>query len=268
MHPIQSVYGVDFSGAANAGKHIWIAKATLHDQQLTIEACLPASALPNGGNDRPQAIAALGTLIANSSYALLGLDFPFSLHHTQLHAKTWTDFALSFAQRYPTVDAFRAACGGRGNELRRQTDIDTGTPFAAGNLRMYRQTYYGICDLLAPLVQSQSAVVFPMQPLDGDKPVVIEVCPAVTLRRLQARLPNYKEPGSDSRTTREHILAVIEAQSVTFSSPALRTAVLKNPRGDALDSVIAVYATASTWRKSLLQAKPTPLELLEGKVYG
>ncbi|MDX2138942.1 MAG: DUF429 domain-containing protein [Chloroflexota bacterium] len=268
MVVFQSVYGVDFSGAANAGKHIWIANGVVTDNVLTIKQCFPASALPNSSNDRQQAITALRTHIANSTHALFGLDFPFSLHQSQLHSNTWTDFALAFAQRYPTADAFRAACGGRGNELRRQTDLDTGTPFAAGNLRMYRQTYYGIRDLLAPLVRSQTAVIFPMQPPEGNKPVVIEVCPAVTLRRLQARLPNYKEHGAESIATRQRIMAALEGAGVTFVDTALRARVLDNARGDALDSVIAAYGAAATFCNGAFQTQPSLLELLEGKVYG
>jgi hypothetical protein len=268
MVAFRSIYGVDFSGAANAGKHIWIAKGILTGNVLTIEECLPASVLPGGGNDRAQAIQALRILIANSQNALFGLDFPFSLHHSQLNSRTWIEFVLAFAQHYPTADAFRAACGGRGNELRRQTDRDTGTPFAAGNLRMYRQTYYGIRDMLAPLVQSQAAVVFPMQLLDDNTPTVIEVCPAVTLRRLQARLPNYKDHSAESSATRQRIMTALVSASVAFADTALRTVVLDNARGDALDSVIAAYGAATAFRNGAFQIEPTEVEALEGKVYG
>jgi len=42
----RSVYGVDFSGAEDAGRKIWVATGTIEGRTLRIEQCQPGEALP------------------------------------------------------------------------------------------------------------------------------------------------------------------------------------------------------------------------------
>ena len=39
MQPIHDIYGIDFSGAQDAGKKIWIAKDIVKGETLLIENC-------------------------------------------------------------------------------------------------------------------------------------------------------------------------------------------------------------------------------------
>lgn len=266
MEPRAHIYGLDFSGAQNAASHIWIARGVLHDRTLHILDCQSAQML-FGKLRRDATLAALREMFARSGDALWGCDFPFSLHRSQLHADNWLDFALHFGERFATSEAFYAALGGKGNELRRQTDHDTGTPMPATNLRLYRQTYYGIRDLLAPLAAQEQAKVYPMQAAEARKPLLIEVCPAITLRRLGLRLPRYKENNVASWEQRAQILAGIEAQGISFASDDLRQRILANARGDALDSVIATLAAAEAQQGGALEADGSHIYRLEGMVF-
>jgi hypothetical protein len=45
MRPPEHIYGIDFSGAKDAGKKIWVAKGIVHGETLLIEDCLRARGL-------------------------------------------------------------------------------------------------------------------------------------------------------------------------------------------------------------------------------
>jgi hypothetical protein len=241
------VYGVDFSGARDAGKRIWLAGGMADGDVLRIDECVQAKDLPGSAANRDECLAALRAFIAGSGACAFGLDFPFGLPRALLKQQTWQDFVLAFPDEHPDAEAFRESCrqAAGGCELKRLTDREGKTPFSAYNLRLFRQTYYGIRDLLQPLVREGSACVRPMQRVEPDKPWILEICPASTLKREGLYLPGYKnrEGGYSARV---RILDGLEATgSLSVSSPDLRSMILNEPRGDALDSVVAAFAT---WR--------------------
>ncbi|MDE0333554.1 MAG: hypothetical protein OXI64_01240 [Defluviicoccus sp.] len=67
------VIGVDFSGARQAGDHIWIAVGTQETGRLTLESCRPARELPGGARDRHSALAALRAFLAAERRAAAGI---------------------------------------------------------------------------------------------------------------------------------------------------------------------------------------------------
>jgi hypothetical protein len=73
------VYGVDFSGARDAGKKIWIARGLIQEDVLLITACFQAEDLPESGRDRQQGLKALRRFISSQSGSIFGLDFPFGI---------------------------------------------------------------------------------------------------------------------------------------------------------------------------------------------
>jgi len=237
------VYGIDFSGAQDAGNRIWIASARALDTGVEVEDCYQAKCLADSAIDRDRCLSALRHFIARQGVCACGLDFPFGLPGTLVEANTWEEFVLSFGSRYPDAERFRQNCWetARSCEERRDTDRESKTPFSPYNLRLYRQTYYGIRDVLAPLVKDKAVSVLPMQNKAPVKPWLLEVCPASTLERMGLYHP-YK--GRSKRGSREHILEGIEnTRVVTIKRSALRTTILDDPGGDALDSIIAAYAT-------------------------
>jgi hypothetical protein len=261
------VVGVDFSGAADAGRRTWVAEGRLRDGLAVIERCFPAAALPGGAVERGPAHAALVAYVALQVDALVGLDLPFSLPRALIADASWAEFVLAYGDRHATAHAFRAAMvaisGGR--ELKRRTDVETRVPFAAVNMRMFRQTHYGIGAVIAPLVRADAARVIPLQPPADGKPVLAEICPASLLKHFGLYRP-YKGRSPAHRRGRCDILAALVDRRVV-APPAKRIAreLVADAGGDALDAVVAAVAAARTAR---LDPRPRDeLEALEGRVY-
>jgi hypothetical protein len=253
------IYGVDFSGARDAGRKIWLCSAEIDGDHLRVDLLQRAADL-FGAVARAHVYSALAGWIASSGASVWGLDFPFSLARTQIKHSSWLDFAAQFAHDYPTPDDLYRAGRGHG---RRLTDAAVKTPFDPTNLRIYRQTYFGIRDLLAPLALRGQARVLPMQPYASDQPNLIEVCPAAALKRLKLYRP-YKGRGAALTAARADLLGALRERHVVWMQSAEQSA-LDDPEGDALDALIAAYAA---WRAlPILGAPADDSEALEGRVY-
>lgn len=266
----ERVIGIDFSGAEKAGDAIWIAEGLIEGERVRIESCGPASGIADSGPERARCLPALVTFIAGQGNAIIGCDFPFSLPAAMIDASTWRAFALELGDRFACADDFLADCRRRANgrEIRRVCDRESRVPFAAYNLRVYRQTYHGIRDVLAPLLRNSSAVVLPMQRPQPDRPWVIETCPASTLK--QAGLyPSYKGRGDAARAARRQIVnGLVRRELLAPLSRALRRLAIENQGGDALDSIVAAAATGRAHRAGAFRDTiPNRCELVEGRVY-
>lgn len=237
--------GVDFSGARTAGNTIWIAEGSEARSRLVIDRLRRARDLPGGAIDRDTALTALRKHLATLDDALIGLDFPFSLPDGLIDAPDWPAFAKGFAAKYPDPEAFREDCRRRtgGRELKRRTDRETKTPFCAYNLRLYRQTYWGIARLLAPLVEDSRIAVATVLDRPGASCTLAETCPASSLKRLGLYRP-YKGRDDGLRDWREVILDWLQAEGV-MCGEAFRDTAIADVGGDALDAIIAA---ATMWR--------------------
>lgn len=266
MSAIARVHGVDFSGAVDAGRRIWVASGSVEGRVLRVDDLRRAAELPGGGVGRDAALGALRAFVREAGACAVGCDFPFGLPELLVDAPDWEAFALDFAGRYPMPERFRDACraadGGR--ELRRATDREARTPFSSYNLRLYRQTWTGIVDLLAPLVRA-GAVAVPMQPLRPAVPWLLEVCPASTLKRAGLYRP-YKGSGPERWAARAEILAALGAAGDLAVSEEIRERAVADPGGDALDALIAALATARALAAPDFPGAG-PRYALEGRVY-
>jgi hypothetical protein len=267
MTPRRRVVGVDFSGARDAGRLIWIAEGRLVSGSVRVEACFSATDLPGGGTERDAAHAALVAYLALQSDALVGLDLPFSLPRALIPDRAWVDFVRAYPARFATSAEFRSAAvaAGNGRELKRRTDIETRVPFAPANMRMYRQVHYGIGAILSPLISADAARAIPMQAPAEGKPILAEICPASLLKSLDL-YPSYKGTTSGHRDARRRILAGLVARRlVAGPSKSLEDKLIGDRGGDALDAVLAAIAAARTTR---LDPRPRDdLEAVEGRVY-
>ena len=263
--PTRPILGLDFSGARDAGRKIWLAEASASaNGPIMIARCFPAAEL-SGTPQREQVMPALRAYLAAQRGAVIGCDFPFSLHVTQIDAPDWLTFVRRFSNRFPNEDAFRSATRAM-PEPKRRCDLEGAVPFAPTNLRLYRQTYYGIRDLLAPLALSGAARIVPLQPPDHNLPCMIEVCPASYLKSA-GLYGSYKGKGAAARGARECILDALDGQKLVLEQD-LRARLIADVEGDALDSVIAALIAARALRRGEISRVPTPLEQLEGRVYG
>ena len=263
---MQRFIGIDFSGGLNAGRKIWIASGRVKKDVLLIETCLRGEALPGSSRDRTDCLAALRAFIRSMAEALIGLDFPLGMPRGLMNNQTWLRFIRSFPDRFTTCQQFRQAClrATPGRELKRCTDVESKTPFSPYNLRLYRQTYYGLHDVIAPLVRERAVRVLPMQASRAGVPRLIEICPASTLKKLNWYRP-YKGRSISQRTTRLTIMRSLQQEGVRMAGQ-LKPIVLADPEGDALDSVIAAWVVYRS-RSRLDRVPRHPLYQQEGYVF-
>jgi hypothetical protein len=262
----QRVLGVDFSGARDAGRKIWIAELQRgRGHRLTLIDLLPAAALPESGIAPSTAIAALARHILREPETIVGCDFPFTLPKAVMDAP-WETFVADFPRRFPDPDAFRAWALHRadGREIRRAADSNAKTPFNSYNLRIYRQTWWGIAHLIGPLVSTGRAIVRPFQPLPArPRPILIEACPACSLKQIEF-YPAYKGRTGAHRLERRAVLRKLIAMGLLEApSRRLQALMLDNAGGDALDAVIAALAAA----EAAIELEPDPDQRIEGIIY-
>ena len=200
-----------------------------------------------------------------SADARVGCDFPFSLPRDLINARSWRGFALRYAADFADADTFRHLMRTQHSaiEHKRATDRHAGTPFNSYNLRLYRQTWWGIAGVVGPLVAARKAIVRPQQKLALGKPVLMEICPASSLKSISL-YPSYKGRQPKHRKARQCILeALIDRGNLAAPDRRMRTLLVDNIGGDALDAVIGAIAAA---RADIL-AEPDAVERLEGKIY-
>jgi hypothetical protein len=198
------------------------------------------------------------------------MDFPFGLPHRLIKEASWEEFVKAFGDHYRRPEDFKKTSfiSMGSHECLRATDEESKTPWCPYNLRLFRQTYFGIRDLLAPLVKENLASFLPMQqPIEG-KPWVIEVCPASTLKKLGLYQEyHYKGSKDEKRDARIKLLSWLEVSEDLQVTNALRSKILDNKGGDALDSVIAAIATYNS-REKLIGSQLSRMPYnLEGYVY-
>lgn len=198
------------------------------------------------------------------------MDFPFGLPASLVDGKNWKDFVLSFRKRFSDPKRFKEECFAAAHykELPRVTDMEQRTPFSPYNLWLYKQTYYGIQDLIEPLVRKNQACFLPMQEPVSGKPWVVEICPAVTLRNEGLYSSPYKHKTPECSQQRSRILKKIEDVGNLKIPEGLKTIILSNYSGDALDSIIAAFATFRNLPNLFsLSVTKKPIYMLEGYVY-
>ncbi len=240
------IFGIDWSGARKAWKSAWIAQGQMISGKLQLEALLPGERLPGSGSDLHRFLAALVDWVAAQGHAVIGVDCPFGLPQHLVAGESWEEFIENFADRHPSPDRFQEWCvdAAGGRELKRLTDRAAKTPFSPYNLRMYKQTYWGIRGLLSPLVADGRVRVAPMQDPEAGRPLLAEVCPASTLARLGLS-GSYKGREPAMRSTREQILdGLVERRLLAIEHTERRTAV-ENRGGDAIDAILATLAAAT-----------------------
>ena len=273
-HTPMAIYGIDFSGALDAGRRIWISLAMIKDDALEIRDCFQGLALPNSGRKLHDCLKALVTFIASHRNSLFGIDFPFGIPQNSIERigfDSWMEFIAVFSKQFSSPHEFQSKCkevfGKR--EAKRTTDRESHTPFSPYNLRLFRQTYFGIKNILYPLLMNGGACVLPMQGIVHNKPLILEICPRSTLIKENIAGKKYKGKTREYRENRRHILTSLQEKNVIIPDDTLRRSILGDPGGDAVDSVLAAY---TVWKALRNPTFPFPkgwkkAYALEGYVY-
>jgi hypothetical protein len=97
--PPSCIYGIDFSGAQDAGKKIWIARGKIHNNILHIDIC------DLGDNRLLPCLENLQKFIYLEKNCVFGLDFPFGVQKDMVQrlfgAVKWEEFVNHFYEKYP-----------------------------------------------------------------------------------------------------------------------------------------------------------------------
>lgn len=236
------VIGIDFSGARDAHKRIWIAEGEKQPHGVRVVS-LRTAGERFGLRDSEELFDALVKWISNQADAVMGVDVPLGLPK-ELVKGDWHSFTQGFRGRFANADQFRSWCyesaallGAK--EIRRLTDREHQTPFCAYNLRLYRQTYRAFASLIEPLVRENSARFCPMQAMSRPKPTIVEVCPASTLK-LRGMYISYKGRSGAHQSARSRIIESLSCKLQDDISEQAKD----DSGGDAVDALLCLTAAA------------------------
>lgn len=261
--------GVDFSGGSHAGKKIWVAEAALTGDLLTIAQCIRGDELPASASVRETCLAALRSYVAAQGPCIIGMDFPFGIAQSLITTDSWKEWVYRFPDVYLSPRVFRAKClaaAGK-KELKRQTERDARTPFNPYNLRLHRQTFFGICDVLLPLIRDNQARIAPMQALNPRLPIIVEVCSSCTIRARFLFRP-YKGKDPRHREARFQVVKFLLAGGLRIPSKRLQTRLIEDEEGDAIDSVVAATsAYRALYGSTTILEKPSMPYRIEGQIF-
>jgi hypothetical protein len=149
----------------------------------------------------------------------------------------------------------RAKLLGGPNHIRRLTDIEEKAPFDPYHYRIIYQTFYGMRDVLGPLRRRRRTAILPFhyRRLPTARRVLVEACPASTLKRLGLPHFNYKQPEGGPliakrlRTRRIILDGLATRLEMTDTQ---RRVMVRNGGGDAMDAVIAAVGALRAWEAS------------------
>ncbi|HYN86281.1 MAG TPA: DUF429 domain-containing protein [Pyrinomonadaceae bacterium] len=262
----RTVYGVDFSGARLAGRNTWVARLvpdgeSVADSRFTLANLWRLEEL-SGTAERAEVLAHLVGMIAESDAALWALDFCFGLPVEVIGPRARWSQQFTLLAEWGDDDygvglecIRRALALGERKHIRRLTDIEEKAPFDPYHYRIIYQTFYGMRDVLGPLRREPTTALLPFhyKRLAVARRVVVEACPASTLKRMSLPHQNYKQPEggpltAKRRRTRRAILDGLAPHVRISGRDRLR--IMRNGGGDALDAVIAAVGAARAWRST------------------
>jgi hypothetical protein len=119
---------------------------------------------------------------------------------------------------------------------------------------MFYQTFFGMRDVLGPLRRLPRTAILPFQyrRLADALRVVVEACPASTLKRMGLPHQNYKQPTGGSLTPRRRRArhAILAGLSSWLEiSAGQRLQIMRDGGADGLDAVLAGVGAWRCWRE-------------------
>ncbi len=221
-------HGVDFSGADDGGTHK-----------------IRVASWPEGGvvqlerTNRAALVRSIRDGALRGESHLWRIDAPGGLPSATLAAHgvegNW-GAAARWARDFGSARAFRNALRSVSRvEPRRETDQELRAPLAPMNLRVFKQTWSFIAEVLLPLHEAGVSIV-PMAPT-ASSVVVCEGCPASLLRIHGWPSHGYKGGGDPPRRRREEFVRRLSERSIPLSSAQCAQAV-DDTEGDILDAFI------------------------------
>lgn len=169
------------------------------------------------------------------------IDAPFGVPLATLEAcgieATWEATVRWMASFDSPRDWRRGVRSMTRKEPRRTADRNSWTPLASMNLRIFKQTWTAMVELLVPLAAAGVRV----EPLAGpgdSKVVVAEGCPASLLKRAGDSARGYKGPTEGNRQRRAEILDTARKDWGLRIAEEAASQAVAGQGGDDLDAVL------------------------------
>jgi hypothetical protein len=248
------IHGVDFSGADSGGA----AKIRMVSRDLDA----PRSAVRLDGRfDRGALVRRILAMRDDGRRHLVRIDAPAGLPLDTLRS---FDVTPSWSAMSEWVAGFGAPRLWRSEvrtrdrrEPKRLCDAAFRTPMAPMNLRVFKQTYTLIAEVLRPLAQA-GVRVEPLHAADSAV-TVCEGCPASLLRLRGWPDHGYKGVGEPPRRVRADILKRLQSRDRMVLAAEMVRSAEEDPEGDLLDAILLVTDP--------LQWVPPVEALVEGWIY-
>ena len=293
--PPETVYGIDFGvGATDAGRSTWLVELDASGDTPHVVACDPLADRLDCSPARDTALPALTDFVGSLGDAAVGFDFPFGLPAPLLpdRVSDWRAFLAWFAREtsdpdgsFPDPDGLsdwgtaraRESTDGERAYLPRETDQATSAQCAYGFIGKY-PTYYGLRDLLVPLVHDPPAPRVTVTPAmdhgraDGgasERPLLLETYPAAIHETRAVYRESYKESTAEARdrrvANRDALLGDVDATT----DDRVCERIADDTDGDALDALAAAVAAYANTRDAdgLSPTDVTERERIEARIY-
>jgi len=237
------LHGVDFSGADGGGA----AKIRIAERDLAARSAVRV----RGRLDRNGLRRAILESRDDGREHLWRIDAPFGLPlacFAESRPEGLPEGELSWRQVAEWMSGFGTAREWRGamrdssrKEPKRACDREFRTPLAPMNLRVFKQTFTVITEILLPLADEGVAIEPVSMPAGGSRVRVCEGCPASILLRKEWPAKGYKGSGEPPRVRREEIIRLLRKDGLEIPSQFAVEAI-HDEEGDLLDALILLTA--------------------------
>ena len=222
------LHGVDFSGAENGGLHKIRVASWKSPTEIVVERA-----------DRKMLVRMILDSAKSDQNHLWRIDAPAGIPLQTIRAHGIAENWLASAQWSAQFGSPRAWSTKlrevSREEPRRKTDSESRTPMAPMNLRVFKQTWTFMCEVLLPL-QSAGISISPMA-LTGSRVTVCEGCPSSVLQRLGWPAKGYKGEGEPPSRVRALIARRLEETGIPISKVMMQK-IIEDTEGDLLDAII------------------------------
>jgi hypothetical protein len=235
------VHGVDFSGADGGGA----AKIRIAERELASRSAVAIRPRV----DRNGLRKAILESAHDGRAHLWRIDAPFGLPiecFADARPEGFGDAPLTWRAVAEWMSGFETAREWRGamrelsrREPKRTCDRALATPLAPMNLRVFKQTFTVITEILLPLAREGVAIEPVSMPADPSlaRTRVVESCPASVLRHRGWPSKGYKGGGEPPRAVREEIVRLLRKDGLEIASQTAVEAI-HDVEGDLLDALI------------------------------
>jgi hypothetical protein len=224
--------GIDWSGARHAGRKILVAELRFVPHGARLEKL----ERPFAADTFPDITDRVAGYLERIDFEAAGLDFCFALApaDAEFSGRHPAEAARILTERYDP-HSFRTRYG---PERRRTTDTAVKAPFAPTNLRMFRQTYWGIRTL--GVLAAASFPIVPWEP--WQRRALAEVLPAHLAVQLIGRVP-YK--GRDERSNRALLMSRLCELVRLELGAGHHERLVADPSGDGIDALLAAVTAGA-----------------------